>query len=130
MQGTFEILAPRAHAKGVELAVYISPDVPRGLLGDPGRLRQVLINLVGNGVIYRARACTTASRSRVGPRRPDVMLNIEVQDSGIGIAATDIPKLFVEFGQIDSSVSRRFGGTGLGLAIARRSLRGWGAPSA
>ena len=126
VQGVMEILAPRAHAKRIELAAYISPDVPHGLSGDPGRLRQVLINLVGNGVKFTEEGHVSIEVARLSSADTEVMLSFEVRDSGIGIAAEDITHLFEEFRQLDSSISRRFGGTGLGLAIARRLVEGMG----
>lgn len=126
VQGAMEILAPRAHAKRIELAAYIAPDVPAGVRGDPGRLRQVLINLVGNGVKFTEFGHVSVEVSRQPSISPEVLLNFEVHDSGIGIAAENIPHLFEEFRQLDSSISRRFGGTGLGLAIARRLVEGMG----
>jgi signal transduction histidine kinase/CheY-like chemotaxis protein len=126
VQGALEILAPRAHAKRLDLAAYIAPDIPRGLRGDPGRLRQVLINLLGNGVKFTERGHVSVEVARLPAPAPEVMLSFEVHDSGVGIAAEDIPHLFEEFRQLDSSISRRFGGTGLGLAIARRLVMGMG----
>jgi signal transduction histidine kinase/DNA-binding response OmpR family regulator len=124
VQSVLEILAPRAHAKGIELGAYISRDVPRVLVGDPGRLRQVLVNLVGNGVKFTERGNVSVEVERTGPPGSPIQLQFEVRDTGPGIAAENLPLLFREFTQIDSSISRRFGGSGLGLAIAKRLVSG------
>ena len=126
VQGALELLAPRAHAKHINLGAYVAPDVPRGLVGDPGRIRQVLINLIGNGIKFTERGHVSVEVVRLPEQWPTVSLAIEVQDSGIGIAAEHIDHLFKEFRQVDSSISRRFGGSGLGLAIARRLVDGMG----
>ncbi len=107
-----KLLSPAAERKGISLDVA-APDV--SLVGDPVRLRQVLVNLVGNAVKF-----TDAGHVRLTARRLDGDgLRFEVEDTGIGIAAEDLPRLFTEFTQVDASTTRRAGGTGLGLAICR-----------
>jgi PAS domain S-box-containing protein len=120
------ITAPRAAAKGIALTATLPNDPPEGLIGDAGRLRQVLLNLVGNAVKFTeaGEVAIDASLKDLGPGR--AALTVAVTDTGIGIPAEAAKTLFTEFGQVDSSVSRRFGGTGLGLAICKRLLDGMG----
>ena len=120
------ITAPRAAAKGIALTATLPNDPPEGLIGDAGRLRQILLNLVGNAVKFTeaGEVAIAASLKDLGPGR--TALTVCVTDTGIGIPAEAAKTLFTEFGQVDSSVSRRFGGTGLGLAICKRLLDGMG----
>ncbi len=115
-----ELLAPRAFAKGLDLAVYIAPDVPAGFRGDAGRIRQILLNLAGNAVKFTEQGGVTIevgySPAEGGERR----LGFAVIDTGIGIAPEVQARLFEPFAQGDASTTRRFGGTGLGLAISRQ----------
>ncbi len=117
---TMKTLALRAHRKHLELAYHIASDVPDLLRGDPGRLRQVLVNLVGNAIKF-----TTAGEVvvRVGTAErlgDQIRLWFEVQDTGIGIAPEKQQDIFCAFEQADTSITRRYGGTGLGLAITQR----------
>ncbi len=121
VESVVELLAPRAAAKGLELVSYVPPSLHGPLRGDPGRLRQILINLAGNAVKFTDAGCVTIELfdERPGtPGRADI--RIEVRDTGIGIAAADQERLFTMFTQVDSSAARRHGGTGLGLAICKR----------
>jgi two-component system, sensor histidine kinase and response regulator len=119
-------LAPLAHAKGLELTYEIRPDVPDGLLGDAGRLGQILLNLVGNAIKFTEQG-EVAVRIDAEAVTPDtVTLRVAVQDSGIGIAADKREIIFDAFAQADASTTRRFGGTGLGLAICRRLVKQMG----
>ena len=115
-----ELLAPRAFAKGLDLAVYIAPDVPAGFRGDAGRIRQILLNLAGNAVKFTEQGGVTIevgySPAEGGERR----LSFAIVDTGIGIAPEVQARLFEPFAQGDASTTRRFGGTGLGLAISRQ----------
>ena len=115
-----ELLAERAASKRIELIADVDAPGARGLLGDPGRLRQVLTNLVGNAIKFSERGEVVVRVELAG--RPDrrALLRFEVHDSGIGIAADRIPYLFHPFTQADSSTTRKYGGTGLGLAISRQ----------
>ncbi len=123
VEESLELLAPRAAAKGIELASLIAPDVPSHVHGDPGRVRQVLLNLVGNAVKFTegGEVFVTVSRAPdpAGDHRAH-RLQFDVSDTGIGIAADVQARLFQPFTQADSSTTRRFGGTGLGLAICRQ----------
>ncbi|RDV05310.1 ATP-binding protein [Undibacter mobilis] len=116
------ILGPAAAEKNLRLEIDIAPNVPRRIVGDPARLRQVLFNLIGNGVKFTEKGGVTVSVGVApAPAQPDlVRLAFAVRDTGIGISKAGIPRLFKEFTQLDPSIARRFGGTGLGLAICRR----------
>ncbi len=110
-------LAVRAHAKGLELAFDVDPEVPDALVGDPGRLKQILLNLVGNAVKFTD-AGEVVVHVRPGDTRPDgVVLHVAVRDTGPGIPADKLEAVFRPFEQADSSTTRRYGGTGLGLTI-------------
>jgi len=123
-------MALSAHEKGLELFCCIEPDVPTLLRGDPGRLRQVLTNLVANAIKFTAQgevslrvalASSSDKRPRInGASAPGVMLYFSVKDTGIGIPEQKIETLFDKFTQADSSTTRRYGGTGLGLAISKQ----------
>src|SRR5581483_8929022 len=111
-----DLLAEAAHSKGLELVTRIDPSVPRRLLGDSGRLRQILTNLVGNAVKFteRGEVVVSARALRHGPPAPFVLLRFEVSDTGIGIDPATRTRLFQAFSQADSSTTRHYGGTGLG----------------
>jgi two-component system, sensor histidine kinase and response regulator len=109
--------------KRLALAAFVGRDVPRRLLGDPSRLRQVLLNLVGNGIKF-TEAGEVVVRAQVLQRQPErIQLRVEVSDTGIGLTEEQSNKLFQPFVQADTSSSRKFGGTGLGLAISRRIIQ-------
>jgi signal transduction histidine kinase/CheY-like chemotaxis protein/HPt (histidine-containing phosphotransfer) domain-containing protein len=119
-------LALRAHKKHLELTLDIDPDVPPALVGDLGRIRQVLINLVGNAVKFTTRG-EIGVRISVQERTAEhVVLCVAVRDTGIGIAASKQQLVFEAFSQADSSTTREFGGTGLGLAISSRLVHAMG----
>lgn len=113
-------LALRAHGKGLELAYSVRPEVPERLVGDLSRLRQVIVNLVGNAIKFTNQGEVVL---RVAVEQDDgesVLLHFAVSDTGIGIPAEKYEAIFSSFEQVDSSTTRRFGGTGLGLAISSR----------
>jgi len=113
-----EALAVRAHEKGLELAIRVLPEAPAELVGDPLRIRQILINLVGNAVKFTERGSVTAS---VGLEPGDSrFLHFSVADTGIGIRPELAESIFSDFTQADASTTRQYGGSGLGLAIAKR----------
>ena len=109
------LLAERAQSKGIELVVRADPGLPSEISGDPGRLRQILVNLLGNAVKF-----TEKGSVEISVVENDQQLCIRVEDSGIGMDADALARLFRPFSQADASTSRRFGGTGLGLAICKR----------
>jgi signal transduction histidine kinase len=114
---------PLATEKGLDLTLRVAPDLPEAVLGDAIRLRQIVTNLVGNAVKFTSTGSVEASLDVVRQARGAVDVRFEVTDTGIGIAAEDIPRLFSDFTQADPSTTRRFGGTGLGLAISDRLVR-------
>lgn len=117
--GVIRLMEPSATAKGIRLTQSIDADVPDAILADPLRLRQILLNLVGNAVKFtqqgQVELIATKAEEPAGP-----VLRIDVRDTGIGIAADRIEAAFESFGQADASIARRFGGTGLGLSITRQ----------
>ncbi len=116
-----DLLTVKATAKGLMLRTEIAPGTPVHLIGDPGRLRQVLLNLVDNGVKFTAAGSVTIEVGSGSPARDgQARLRFAVRDTGIGIPELVQKTLFQHFVQADSSISRQFGGTGLGLAISRR----------
>jgi signal transduction histidine kinase/DNA-binding response OmpR family regulator len=115
-----DLLAEAAHGSGLELLTTVEPDVPADLVGDPGRLRQILVNLVGNAIKFTERG-EVVVRARLDEETPDAaLIRFEVVDTGIGIAPEAQAGLFAAFSQVDGSTSRRHGGTGLGLAISKQ----------
>ncbi|MHB8799577.1 MAG: hybrid sensor histidine kinase/response regulator [Thermoanaerobaculia bacterium] len=115
---TVRSLAPRAHQKGLELALRIAPGVPSGLHGDPARLRQIVVNLVGNAVKFTEKGEVVLSVECDETAATRVVLHFIVTDTGIGIPLEKQASIFDAFTQADPSTTRRFGGTGLGLSIA------------
>ncbi|MCR4414807.1 MAG: response regulator, partial [Thermoguttaceae bacterium] len=115
---TMKALGLRAQQKGLELVCHILPDVPDALLGDPGRLRQVLLNLVGNAIKFTERGEVMVRVSREAVANGEVTLRFLVADTGIGIPPDKQVQIFDAFAQADSSTRRRYAGTGLGLAIS------------
>ncbi|MDA0330254.1 MAG: response regulator [Gemmatimonadetes bacterium] len=115
--GALKPLALRARNKGVELLYDEGPDVPERLRGDPGRLRQALVNLAGNAVKFTQAGSVRLTVHRADSEGDEVRLRFDVKDTGIGIPADKLDHIFLSFNQVDGSMSRRFGGTGLGLAI-------------
>jgi len=117
-----ELLSHQAQSKGLELGIRVGADVPDSIRGDPGRVRQVLLNLVGNAVKFTRSGHVLIEVQRIAPgdNGDDAWVRCSVSDSGIGIAADRQAFLFQQFSQADSSTTREFGGTGLGLAIGKR----------
>ncbi|WP_119462547.1 TMAO reductase system sensor histidine kinase/response regulator TorS [Rhodospirillaceae bacterium SYSU D60014] len=120
VDGIVSLMRPRAQEKGLRLAAAYADDLPEVLKGDPGKLRQILFNLIGNGVKF-----TETGEVLVGvrPIRVDeaaVTLEFQVRDTGIGVPEESRDRIFEAFSQMDASTSRRYGGTGLGLAISKR----------
>jgi len=115
-----DILALRAHEKGLEFNCSITPDTPSLLRGDPGRLQQILINLAGNAVKFTERGEITVSVAAESSTAEEVALRFAICDTGIGIARDVQTRLFEPFVQADGSTTRKYGGTGLGLSICKQ----------
>jgi len=120
VENVLELLAERAYGKGLELAYLPSADLPTWIGGDPGRLRQILTNLVGNAVKFTERGEVVVHGDLVEQTDHDALIRLSIVDSGIGIAPEARERLFQSFSQADDSTTRRYGGTGLGLAISKR----------
>ena len=114
------MLALRAHDKGLELVCSADPDVPLQLRGDPGRLRQILINLTGNALKFTATGEIAVRATLAATTADSVQLRFSVRDTGIGIPPEKQNLLFQSFSQVDTSTTRKYGGTGLGLAISKQ----------
>ncbi len=127
IEDVFELLAPRAHEKRLELACRIAPSVPASVSGDPLRLRQVLTNLVGNAIKFTEQGevvldvtAEPDAQADLAGAAPAYRLHFVVRDTGIGIRPEALAKLFTVFMQADQTMARRYGGTGLGLAITKQ----------
>ena len=123
LAGAMRSVAMRAHEKGLEIAYETEPDVPTHVIGDPVRLRQVLLNLLGNAIKFTGEGEIVLRAALEGSDSSSGLVHFTVQDTGIGIPADKQDKVFGAFSQADGSTTRRFGGTGLGLSIARQLVR-------
>ncbi len=119
VEGTLDLLAPRVAEKGLDLLYEIADDVPGAVRGDSTRLRQILVNLLGNAVKFTDRGEVVLLVHAGSPRDGRVALTFAVRDTGIGIPPEGLVRLFQSFSQVDASTTRRFGGTGLGLVISK-----------
>ncbi len=117
-----DLFAQQAEDKDIELVSFVDCEVAEKLRGDPGRVRQVLSNLVGNAVKFTKSGQVAVRVQLVGQTAEDICLRFEVTDSGIGIPRDKLGVLFGSFSQVDASISRKYGGTGLGLAICKRFI--------
>jgi PAS domain S-box-containing protein len=115
-----DLLAPQAGQKGLEFSCDVAPDVPPVINGDPGRLRQILLNLAGNAIKFTPHGKVTVQVSLVSASATAMVLRFTVRDTGIGIPAEKQTQLFQKFSQMDTSTARHYGGTGLGLAISKQ----------
>ncbi|UEM05623.1 response regulator [Skermanella rosea] len=122
VESVLAILAPRAGSKRIELAYLVPAELQGVFRSDPGRIRQILLNLAGNAVKFTETGWVSLVASKVGEANGRVIVRFEVTDTGIGIPSEALPRLFTMFTQVDSSATRRFGGTGLGLAISKRLI--------
>lgn len=126
VEGVVDIMTPQALEKNLELSYQLDQDAHACYLGDYGRLRQVMVNLVGNAIKFTERGGVSISVNRVGGEDHTPRLRTEINDTGIGIPRDALDKLFNSFTQVDASTSRRFGGTGLGLAICQKIVHAMG----
>jgi CheY-like chemotaxis protein len=131
VQGVVELLAPKAYEKGIDVAWAVDPALPRPLLGDEVRVRQIVTNLLGNAIKFTDTGGVLVTVGKSATTKPsagqdDLDVAIAVEDTGMGIAPESLPSLFSEFEQAEDAVRRRLGGTGLGLAISRRLARAMG----
>jgi len=120
VEQTADMLALRAQQKNLEFVCLLDPTLPRRLRGDPGRLRQILTNLVGNAIKFTTRGEIDIEVSAQAENDSTVTLRFAIRDTGIGIPADKLEQLFSPFTQVDASVTRQYGGTGLGLSISKR----------
>jgi two-component system sensor histidine kinase/response regulator len=120
VEDTLAMLAGQGQARGLELVGAVAPEVPTRLRGDPGRLRQILTNLLGNAIKFTQAGKVAARVTAEQETANNVLVRFEVQDTGIGIAPETQAQLFHAFVQADDSMTRKYGGTGLGLAICRQ----------
>lgn len=120
IQEVLELLAPLAHTKGLEIASLFYSDVPTHIQGDGCRLRQILMNLIGNAIKFTNTGEVVARAELESETSTTATIRFSVTDTGVGIAPVDQPKLFAPFSQVDASTTRKYGGTGLGLAICKQ----------
>jgi PAS domain S-box-containing protein len=123
LDDTLQSLALRAHQKKLELACHILPEVPDALVGDPGRVRQIVVNLVGNAIKFTKAGEVVVHVSIEKAEEEEVLLHFAVADTGIGIPEEKQQSIFDAFTQVDGSTTRKYGGTGLGLTISSRLIR-------
>ena len=120
VEEAIDCVAIQCSEKGIELFWTIAPDVPRGFTGDVTRVRQILVNLLANAVRFTAKGDVSIAVTRAENQLGEMFILFSVRDTGIGIPADKIDKLFQSFSQVDTSTTRKYGGTGLGLAISRK----------
>ncbi|PTS99837.1 hypothetical protein DBR11_11505 [Pedobacter sp. HMWF019] len=120
IEETYDLLSLKAAEKDIDLLYQIDPEIPSELIGDMTRLRQIVVNLVGNAIKFTPSGEILTSIKLLGRDNYDYQLEFSIRDTGIGIPADKMHKLFNSFSQVDSSTTRKYGGTGLGLAICQR----------
>jgi signal transduction histidine kinase/integral membrane sensor domain MASE1 len=123
ISGVADLIAPRAVEKGIELAIRWAPGIPRSVIGDSGRVRQVLLNLAGNAVKFTSRGHVLIAVDCLERTADRAMVRVTVEDTGIGVPHDAQKAIFGKFMQADGSITRRFGGTGLGLAISKELVQ-------
>ncbi|WP_198314556.1 PAS domain S-box protein [Chitinibacter sp. GC72] len=126
LEGAVDIVSEKANSQMIDLACLVDPLVPEKLIGDPARLRQIMLNLLNNAIKFTHQGEVVARVSATLNPEQSCRLRITVKDSGIGLSAENQLKLFKPFTQADSSTTRRFGGTGLGLSICKRLVEAMG----
>ena len=117
IEEAIELMAPRAQAKDIEIASYVDERLPAQVVGDAARVRQVLLNLVGNAIKFTDKGGVAVIAE---PGDGENEIRFEIRDTGIGLKSEDLARIFIDFEQVDDSSTRKFGGTGLGLAISKR----------
>jgi PAS domain S-box-containing protein len=123
LRDSVKIMATRAHQKKLELLLHVSPDVPDRIIGDPGRLRQVILNLVGNAIKFTDSGEIEICVKKIdGALTGNAKLEFSVRDTGIGIPEEKFQTIFESFSQADTSITRKYGGTGLGLSISNKII--------
>jgi Signal transduction histidine kinase len=120
IEEAYDLMSVKANEKGLDLLYYIEPDVPSAIIGDPTRFRQILLNLISNGIKFTPQGEIEITVEKTGLEQGIYTLQFRVKDTGIGIPQEKFYKLFNSFSQVDSSTTRKYGGTGLGLAICQR----------
>jgi len=120
VESSLEVFANKARKKELSIMSYVDPELPMVVSGDPGRLRQILLNLIGNAVKFTASGEIVVNVRSAGRQGAHCLIRFEISDSGIGIDTEAITRLFMPFIQADGSVTRKYGGTGLGLSICKR----------
>ena len=119
VENTLALLRDRARAKGLQLTVSIAPRVPTHLLGDPLRISQILLNIVGNAIKFADRGEVSVRLLLAEENSASALLRMEIRDEGIGLSAEQQEQIFLSFVQADGSTTRKYGGTSFGLAICR-----------
>jgi len=120
METAVDVLALKSHRKGLEIACHIKPDVPTLLIGDPGRLRQIIVNLAGNAIKFTEKGEVVIACDVKNKDEESALLHFTVSDTGIGIPKDKLEVIFESFRQVDGSTTRQYGGTGLGLSISQQ----------
>jgi len=119
LEKVMDVTALKAQEKNIELLLHYKPDTPRFVMGDPGRVRQIMLNLIGNAIKFTGQGHVAVIVEAVESQAGSVKLQVSVQDTGIGIPADKLDSIFQKFSQADNSTTRKFGGTGLGLSICK-----------
>lgn len=120
VRDVFNLFLPSSKEKHLEMRLNVSPDIPKWLLGDPTRIKQILINLVGNALKFTEKGEISVSLEQQKDESNSIVLYYSIEDTGVGIKAENMHRLFQAFSQVDSSNTRKYGGTGLGLAISKK----------
>ena len=120
MEGVGEMMAPNAQARGIELTCFVDPGAEVRLLGDPERVRQVLVNLAGNAIKFTEKGNVDIQARMIQEKKDLIVIRFSITDTGIGIPKDRIEAIFGSFTQVDGTTTRRFGGTGLGLSISKK----------